>query len=101
MEPNVSHFTYQDLAAKMNGLIPGHCQAGLLDYIMKGQETGDFLYAILTNDLRRSCERADEINKHAIFNYVQFLYSYAPARCWGDKMAVQDWIERGGIAGKD
>lgn len=79
------------------GLIPDYMIGGLRRYIEHGIEPGGFLSAVLANDLRRACEKADIINQHALFNYVNFLYSYAPAGCWGSDENFKAWCKSGGL----
>jgi hypothetical protein len=80
--------------------LPEHCHAGFADYVLQGVEPGGFLYALLTNDLRRTFERADGRNVHRILDYVKFLYSDCPARCWGSEQMVAEWIAKGGLKGR-
>lgn len=82
-------------------MIPAHCQAGLRRYIEDGIKPGDFLYAVITNNLRRAVEKADEQNRAALSSYVTFLFNYAPAACFGSAKVVGEWIERGGLNGMD
>ncbi len=79
--------------------IPEHMRAGLLDYIERGYEPGGFIWAVLCNDLRGACARADSVNRHALYAYVHFLWNYAPAACWGSEERVAAWIERSGASG--
>lgn len=81
------------------GLIPGHMHEGLKAYVMKGLPPGGFLTAVLSNDLKEACGKADSINRHAIFQWVQFLHNDAPALCWGSPDRVEAWIAAGGIEG--
>lgn len=81
--------------------LPAHMQGLVLDYIYKGQNPGGFLEALVSNDLREAFLQADDINRMSIEAYVRFLYSYAPALCWGSYQAVQDWVEVGGIEGME
>jgi hypothetical protein len=81
--------------------IPGHCQDGLHLYFEQGVPLGGFLSAVISNDLKEACARADDINRRHIFEYVQFLYCYAPAPCWGSPEAYKKWIEKGGLKGRE
>ena len=80
--------------------IPVHCRDGLKNYLVSGIPVGSFLSAVICNDLTNACGCADDVNRHALFDYVQFLYQYAPHRAWGSPQAYKDWIERGGLIGK-
>ena len=78
-------------------LIPAHMWDGLHLYITEGIEPGSFLSAVLQNDLRRACEAADDVNRHRLRDYVQFLYCHAPHDCWGSPEKYSAWIKRGGL----
>ena len=79
--------------------IPQHCRDGLQDYIESGRPVGSFLEALLSNDLKETFGRADEINRMAIFDYIMFLYNDAPRLCWGSPDRYAGWIARGGLNG--
>ena len=79
--------------------IPEHMHSYLRDYIERGSYPGNFLYAVLTNNLKTAVARGDDVNRSALASYVLFLTNYAPAACWGTAKAVQDWQERGGLKG--
>ena len=78
-------------------LIPEHMRAGLRRYIENGIAPGDFLSAVLCNDLREACGRADEHNRHRLFDYIMFLHNYAPIGSWGSAYNFNRWCERGGL----
>jgi hypothetical protein len=78
-------------------LIPEYMIGGLRRYIEHGIAPGSFLSAVLANDLRGAYEKADIVNQHALFNYVKFLYSYAPAGCWGSEENFKKWCKSGGL----
>lgn len=77
--------------------VPEHIRDGLKLYIAKGLQPGDFLTAVLCNDLREACARADDINRHRLFDIVSFLYCYAPAACWGSTEKFAAWRKQGGL----
>jgi len=66
----------------------------LYRYIDEGIPTGDFLRAVLENNLIESLGRADEGNRIALFDITSFLYNVAPAPCWGSPEKVKKWLER-------
>ena len=74
-------------------LCPESVAESLVAYIETGRPTGDFLHAVLTNNLREAFGRADIINRFALFDIVSALYNYAPADCWGSKEKVAAWYE--------
>ncbi len=80
--------------------IPDYMQDGLLFYLNKGIEPGSFLLAVLSNNLAEACARADNVNRHYLFNYVNFLYNAVPSPCWHSRENVERWIENGGLEGK-
>ncbi|MGE0584150.1 MAG: hypothetical protein AB7O39_03345 [Flavobacteriaceae bacterium] len=80
-------------------LLPDHIRGGVKRYIEHGVEPGGFLTAVICNDLKGALGKADDINRTAIFEIVQFFYMDAPAICWGSPEAFSAWIERGGLVG--
>jgi hypothetical protein len=79
--------------------IPDHCKEGLRGYIEKGEPVGSFLSALLSNDLRKTYEKADDTNIGRIKNYLMFLYNEAPSECWGSPDKYAGWQKRGGLHG--
>jgi hypothetical protein len=77
--------------------IPPYMHAGLVAYITSGRPVGDFLTAVLSNDLRAAVNRADHQNRHALPAYVAFLQSHAPDGCWGSAAAVTAWRAHRGL----
>ena len=72
--------------------IPPNIVEGLDRYVNEHQPVGDFLTAVLSNDLRESLGRADLSSRRAIFEIVSLLYNYAPGVCWGSKEKVMAWL---------
>jgi hypothetical protein len=79
--------------------IPDHCKEGLRAYIEKGEPVGSFLSALLSNDLKRTYEKADDTNIGRVKNYLMFLYNEAPSECWGSPDKYAGWQQRGGLNG--
>lgn len=80
--------------------VPEYMRGAVCRYIENGIPPGDFLTAVLRNDLREACGRADDTNRHALFDYVSVLYCYAPAGSWGSPAEFRAWVARGGMTGK-
>lgn len=76
------------------GTIPEHMLDRLRAYIETGCPVGDFLTAVLCNDLREACSRADDHNVRNLAAYVVYLYNEAPSPCWGSPEKHAAWIER-------
>lgn len=66
--------------------------AGIRNYIERRVPPGGFLLAILTNDLREACARANHINQRLIFEIVVWFWNEAPANCWGSHERVEEWL---------
>jgi hypothetical protein len=81
--------------------IPDYMRGGMERYILQGVRPGGFMSALLSNDLRRTFERADENNQRAVLDYLKFLYNGAPAQAWGSEAKFEKWIEVGGWEGMD
>src|ERR1700682_4741600 len=95
--------TRDTLIEKMTTVgLPDYMHDGLAEYILTGRGGGNFLTAVLENDLREACQRADENNKRKIYEYVLFLYNYAPADCWGSSAEnVARWRAHRGMEFKE
>jgi hypothetical protein len=71
--------------------IPERMRGGIERWIEHGIPPGDFLTAVLKNDLMEACGRADDENRHLLFNYMQFFYNEAPPNCWGSPENYEHW----------
>lgn len=72
--------------------IPQHMHGHIVAYILHGRPTGDFLNALLSNDLRLAVAKGDEENRIALAQWVKFLHMEAPMRCWGSPENVAEWL---------
>ena len=77
--------------------LPEHIRAGVQRYVERGIIPGDFLQAVICNNLKESFERADDINQNRMFDIVKFFYNEVPGSCWGSKERMMKWNEKGGL----
>jgi hypothetical protein len=80
--------------------VPVHMREGVALYVERGIPQGDFLSALISNDLKLCCAYADVTNRTAIWDIVSFFYAYAPAGCWGSKARMEEWIANKGLEGQ-
>ena len=81
-------------------MLPKHMREPMQNYIERGYPVGEFLRALLSNNLRRTFETADDVNQGRILDFLRYLYLYCPANCWGSPENVSAWQQRGGLLGK-
>jgi len=72
--------------------IPPHMQEAIRRYVVQGIKPGDFLTAVITNDLRGAVGRADAVNLPLLKTYVQWFYNIAPGSCWGSHDNMREWM---------
>lgn len=74
--------------------IPEHVRRGLILYFEDRIEPGNFLYAVLENNLKEAIAAADSINRSGdnLFAIVSWLYNEVPSGSWGSPRQVQDWL---------
>ena len=75
--------------------LPPHLQGGVQRYIEQGVPPGDFLTAVITNDLFLATSHADSTSLAALRDIVRFFYNESPSRCWGTPEKMKTWIKAG------
>ena len=73
--------------------IPVYMHEAIADYIVHRDRPGDFLQAIVCNDLGKASAHADGTNVCLLAAYHSFFYTYAPSACHGSKEAMEAWLE--------
>ena len=71
--------------------IPERMMGGIRRYIDHGIIPGDFLQAVITNDLRRACAAADDENLKNLAAFIAYFYNEAPSACWGSPEKMKRW----------
>ena len=66
-------------------------KAGIDRHVKLGVPTGDFLYAVLTNNLKEAIGTADEENMADLAEIVRYCYMEIPGSCWGSPDKVKEW----------
>ncbi len=74
--------------------IPKHTFEALKGYIENHRPPGDFLYAVLTNNLSVACGTADSQNRSKLCDIMGFLYNEIPAIAHGSPEKVETWLRR-------
>lgn len=65
----------------------------IIRYVDNRIPTGDFLYAVLTNNLKDSFALADDENCRDLKEIVQYCYWEIPSECWGSPEKVRVWLK--------
>ena len=73
--------------------VPYHTHDGIIRYVLFGISPGGFLTAVICNDLTESFGRADEENREALFDIVNWFYNCAPLSCWKSAANMNLWME--------
>ncbi len=61
-------------------------------YVEEGRPVGNFLQAVICNDLKEAVGRADDENIQNIPAFVAYFYTETPMACWGSFEKMQDWL---------
>ena len=76
--------------------LPPHLQGGVVRYIEQGTPPGDFLTAVITNNLRLAVGHADDISLAALPEIVRFFHNESPSGCWGTPEKMKLWMKKKG-----
>ena len=63
------------------------------DRYMDGIPPGNFMYAILTNNLTRAAQSADSDNASSLSDIAKFMVYYLPMPCYGSDKEVKEWLK--------
>jgi hypothetical protein len=72
--------------------IPDRMMPGIERYVEQRIIPGDFLQAVICNDLKEAVGRADDENMDNLPAYVAYFYNKAPSECWGSKEKMKRWV---------
>ncbi len=81
-------------------LVTPHLREGMREYVQRGHVPGDFLQALIANDLNDAYCRADEISLACLGVLTAWLYNEAPGGCWGSRGILHAWSRDGGLEGR-
>lgn len=73
--------------------IQDHMMEAIKRYVEDGIKPGDFLTAVICNDLKEAVWRADEKNMKNLLAFVAYFYNEVTATIWGNEEMMKDWIE--------
>jgi hypothetical protein len=73
--------------------LPEYMRGGMQRYIQDGVAPGDFLQAVLKNDLMHAVGQADDANVKLLPLYVRWLYNEVPGAAWGSEENFKNWIK--------
>jgi hypothetical protein len=76
-------------------------QHAFAEWIFFGRLGGDFMTAVIENNLVDAHGRADSVNFEAISTYAMWLYNDAPGGSWNRRPgSVEKWEKAGGLVGQ-
>jgi hypothetical protein len=74
-------------------MIPQHTKYQIDEYVQKYVPPGDFVTAVLSNDLMEAFIRADDTNLLFMKDIVSYCYNKIPNYCWGSPGIVELWLD--------
>ena len=74
-------------------MIPQHTQYQIDEYVKNYIPPGDFVRAVLSNDLMEAFMRADDVNMHCMKDIMKYVYNDIPNTCHGSPGIVNLWLE--------
>ena len=76
-------------------LLPEHIRGAVQRYIEHHIPPGDFLQAVISNNLEESFGRADDININRMSDIINFFHNEASYQCWGSPKKMEEWLRIG------
>lgn len=73
--------------------VPEHTQRMLDGYLKHGEPPGDFLEAVLCNNLTQAYAKADDINIANMYAIVKYVYNEFPINAWGSVEKIDYWLK--------
>ena len=73
--------------------VPRHTAESLTRYVFDGVPPGQFLEAVLSNDLMESFARADDENTRNIRYLAAFIYNELPGNSHGTLERMVEWMK--------
>lgn len=73
--------------------VPKHIHKAIRAYVVDHRRPGQFLQAVIRNDLKEATARADEENQVNLVAIVGYFYNETPGLCWGSKEALKAWVK--------
>ena len=70
---------------------------GFEHWALVGVPAGEFVMAVLCNDLFTAVSRADDNNQAHLAEVCMYIYNRLPRNCYGSPEAVAEWAKRGGL----
>ncbi len=67
-------------------------RAALDRYAEHGLPVGDFLQAVLANDLMDAIGRADDYNRATLYDICCYVHNDMPSACHGSRQAYREWV---------
>lgn len=74
--------------------IPAATLIALNRWSFEGVPPGDFVMAVLCNNLEQATGRADYLNAPVLCEIVNYVYNHVPSAAWGSPEKVQAWAKR-------
>ena len=95
----------RDLEARLRDtfdgtLLPEYMLEGVIRFVLYGLRPGDFLCAMLQNDVRIALHHADGRNRSALATWLYWFERALPGQCWGTLARFETWAAAGGIEGR-
>lgn len=78
-----------------------HMADAIRRYVENGIHPGGFMEAVLCNDLKGAINRADEINRFALRDIVNWFIWEFPANLWGSNKAYMAHLMKFTSKGED
>jgi hypothetical protein len=74
--------------------VPDLIRESLTRYAGNRVPTGGFLGAVLANDLFAAAGRADDVNRHYLWDICVFVMGTLPRESYGSWEKVRAWVRR-------
>ena len=75
--------------------LPERMMGGIRRYVDQGIKPGNFLFAVICNDLKGAVGYADAENLANLPAFVSYFYNDAPSPCWGSPEKATAWMAPG------
>lgn len=86
------HSSEQDICASLEAArLPEHMWMPVARWIKYGAIPGNFLKALLKNDLCDTINRADSDNLRCMYVWVKWIQNAAPSGCYGSVEKFDAW----------